>query len=158
MTATPSTSGKAHLQATPEQIAELRERLNVLEAQVSTNLLRHRIYLTDRVLHRFLTSRNGNVNHTLDMLLAHLDWRIEYNIENILEENLSTPQLERLLFWCGFDLDGHPCIVVRPCEHNPNAESPEKMIRFFCQLLEKCFHDFAPAIKFCLILDCRGVG
>ncbi|CAM9864022.1 unnamed protein product, partial [Discosporangium mesarthrocarpum] len=156
MTVAPS-SGKPHLQATPEQIIELRERLDALEVQFP-NIRRHRSYLTDRVLHRFLTSRNGNIEHAVDMLLSHLDWRVEEGIDGILDEDLSHPSLSKLLYWSGFDLVGHPCLVVRPCEHYPGVIEPSRTIRYFCQLMERAFEDFAPASKFCLILDCRGVG
>lgn len=63
--------GKAHKQATPKQIAELRELLTALEG-TNANVRRYRDYTDDRVLHRFITARNGNVQVALKMLLQHL--------------------------------------------------------------------------------------
>lgn len=64
-------SGKAHKQATPQQIAELRQRLDDLEPK-NVMVERYRWYTTDRVLHRFITARNGNVDVALQFLLDHL--------------------------------------------------------------------------------------
>lgn len=64
-------SGKGHKQATPGQIANLRRRLTDLEA-TNANVVRYRWYTQDRVLHRFITARNGNVDVALKMLLEHL--------------------------------------------------------------------------------------
>lgn len=63
--------GKAHKQATPKQIGELRARLAALE-ETNANVLRYRWLTNDRVLHRFITARNGNVDVALRMLLDHL--------------------------------------------------------------------------------------
>lgn len=63
--------GKAHKQATPKQMAELRVRLSGLE-ETNANVLRYRWLTNDRVLHRFITARNGNVDVALRMLLDHL--------------------------------------------------------------------------------------
>lgn len=64
-------NGKGHKQATPEQIAELRKLLSGLEATNAT-VLRYRWLTDDRMLHRFITARNGNVEVALKMLLEHL--------------------------------------------------------------------------------------
>lgn len=64
-------TGKGHKQATPGQIAELRKLLSGLEA-TNPNVVRYRGFTDDRVLHRFITARNGNVPVALKMLLEHL--------------------------------------------------------------------------------------
>lgn len=64
-------TGKGHKQATPEQIAHLRKLLSGLEA-TNANVLRYRWLTDDRMLHRFITARNGNVEVALQMLLEHL--------------------------------------------------------------------------------------
>lgn len=67
------TNGKAHKQATRGQIAELRARLDDLEANGKNAMVaRYRWYLTDRVLHRFITARNGDLELALKMILDHL--------------------------------------------------------------------------------------
>lgn len=63
--------GKAHKQATPLQIAELRRRLDELEPRHAM-VQRYRWFTTDRVLHRFITARNGDVDVALQFLLDHL--------------------------------------------------------------------------------------
>lgn len=63
--------GKAHKQATPKQIAELRRRLDEVEG-ANPMVDRYRWYTTDRVLHRFITARNGDVAVALKLLLDHL--------------------------------------------------------------------------------------
>ncbi|CAN0541367.1 unnamed protein product, partial [Ectocarpus sp. 12 AP-2014] len=157
-----SGNGKGHKQATPEQIAELRERLTALETTVPT-VLRYRWFTDDRVLHRFITARNGNVDIALKMLLEHLEWRITYKLDTILDEDLSGTGVSHEFYWSGFDRDGRPCLVFRACEHrksDSDGASPtvEEKVRYYCQLLERGFRDFSPAYKFCLILDCRGAG
>lgn len=69
--------GKAHDQATPGQIAELRERLSKLE-DTNANAMRYRWFTSDRVLHRFITARNGSVDVALEMLLEHLVSLVAY--------------------------------------------------------------------------------
>eukprot|EP00903_Cladosiphon_okamuranus_P016533 g15252.t1 len=154
--------GKGHKQATPEQIAELRELLSGLEA-TNANVLRYRWLTDDRMLHRFITARNGNVEVALKMLLEHLDWRVSYKLDGILDEDLSGAGVSHEFYWSGFDREGRPCLVFRACEHkksDPDRSGPtvEEKVRYYCQLLERGFRDFAPAHKFCLILDCRGAG
>lgn len=63
--------GKGHKQATPDQIAKLRRLLSDLEA-TDANVLHYRWLTDDRMLHRFITARNGNVEVALKMLLEHL--------------------------------------------------------------------------------------
>lgn len=63
--------GKAHRQATPSQITELRVRLSSLEG-TNESVRRYKWLTDDRVLHRFITARNGNVDVALKMLLQHL--------------------------------------------------------------------------------------
>ncbi|CAM9470392.1 unnamed protein product, partial [Ectocarpus sp. 8 AP-2014] len=157
-----SGNGKGHKQATPEQIAELRERLTGLETTVPS-VLRYRWFTDDRVLHRFITARNGNVDVALKMLLEHLEWRTTYKLDTILDEDLSGTGVSHEFYWSGFDRDGRPCLVFRACEHrksDSDGGSPtvEEKVRYYCQLLERGFRDFSPAYKFCLILDCRGAG
>eukprot|EP00752_Nemacystus_decipiens_P001571 g1532.t1 len=154
--------GKGHKQATPEQIAELRKLLSGLEA-TNANVLRYRWLTDDRMLHRFITARNGNVDVALKMLLDHLDWRVSYKLDTILDEDLSGAGVSHEFYWSGFDRDGRPCLVFRAAEHrksDPDGASPtvEEKVRYYCQLLERGFREFAPAHKFCLILDCRGAG
>lgn len=64
-------SGKGHNQATPAQIADLRKLLSGLEA-TNASVVRYRGLTDDRMLHRFITARNGNVDVALKMLLEHL--------------------------------------------------------------------------------------
>ncbi|CAN0291771.1 unnamed protein product, partial [Hapterophycus canaliculatus] len=109
-------SGKGHKQATPGQIAELRGRLTELEA-TNANVVRYRGYTQDRVLHRFITARNGNVDVALKMLLEHLEWRISYKLDTILDEDLSHARVSHEFYWSGFDREGRPCLVFRACEH-----------------------------------------
>ena len=64
--------GKGRKQATDSQIADIRQRLSALEASDERVLLRFRGFLTDQVLHCFITARNGNTNAALEMLVNHL--------------------------------------------------------------------------------------
>ncbi|CAM9292423.1 unnamed protein product [Pylaiella littoralis] len=155
-------SGKGHQQATPEQIAELRKLLSGLETK-NAYVARYRWFTTDRVLHRFITARNGNVSVALNLLLEHLEWRVSYKMDTILDDDLSGAGVSHEFYWSGFDREGRPCLVFRAAEHrkaDSDGAGPtnEDKVRYYCQLLERGFRDFAPAHKFCLILDCRGAG
>ena len=63
--------GWGRKQATGSQIEDLRRRVSALEA-TDERVLRFREFLSDRVLHRFITARNGDTNAALKMLVNHL--------------------------------------------------------------------------------------
>lgn len=74
------TTGKGHKQATPKDIAALRARLEELDANGSNAMVvRYRWYLSDRVLHRFITARNGDIEVALKMILGHLVSPVVYH-------------------------------------------------------------------------------
>ena len=56
--------GRGHKQATDWQIADLRRRVSALETS-DERVLRYRWFLSDQVLHRFITARNGNIDVAL---------------------------------------------------------------------------------------------
>ncbi|CAB1110115.1 unnamed protein product [Ectocarpus sp. CCAP 1310/34] len=154
-----SGNGKGHKQATPEQIAELRERLTGLETTVPS-VLRYRWFTNDRVLHRFITARNGNVDIALKMLLEHLEWRITYKLDTILDEDLSGTGVSHEFYWSGFDRDGRPCLVFRACEHrksDSDGASPtveEKLFKVATPIIENNFPETQHATY---VLPCNGM-
>ncbi|CAM9380218.1 unnamed protein product, partial [Phaeothamnion confervicola] len=113
--------------------------------------------LTDFTLSRFLTARNGNVELAAQLLLDHLEWRVSYKIDGILQEDFSDIASEKEFQWFGFDLTGHPCLLWRPSAHVAAADVGRN-VRHFCYLLEKGLREFSPAQTFTLVIDCRGAS
>ncbi|CAK9319474.1 unnamed protein product [Citrullus colocynthis] len=109
---------------------------------------------TDVVLLKFLRARDFKVKESLAMLKNTIQWRKDFKIEELLEEDLGS-DLEKVAFMHGSDKEGHPvCYNVYGEFQNrelyqktfSDDEKREKFLRWRIQLLEKSIRklDFSP--------------
>ncbi|KAL7635635.1 UNVERIFIED_CONTAM: hypothetical protein RMT77_013452 [Armadillidium vulgare] len=97
---------------------------------------------SDFELSKWLIARNFNINKAETMLLKHLEWRKEYNIDNILEW---TPP-EVLRKYCpgglaGYDKDGAPVVIIPIGSMDVRgvkaSSSNEDILKYIFQIVEK---------------------
>lgn len=109
---------------------------------------------TDTILVKFLRAREFKVNDALEMLKNTLKWRIQNNIDSVLEEDLGS-EYDGMAYVRGVDREGHPICFnlygVFGDEEFYNRtfgtpESIEKFLRWRVRLMEKEIQnlDFKP--------------
>ncbi|VVB08623.1 unnamed protein product [Arabis nemorensis] len=101
---------------------------------------------SDVVLLKFLRARDFKPQEAYSMLNKTLQWRIDFNIEELLDENLEVYDLDRVVFMQGHDRENHPvCYNVYGEFQNKDLyqktfsseEKRERFLRWRIQFLEK---------------------
>ncbi|KAI3990903.1 hypothetical protein MKX01_026087 [Papaver californicum] len=98
---------------------------------------------SDVILLKFLRARDFNVKQALTMLKNVVQWRKEFGIEELLEEDLGN-EFEKVVYMDGCDKEGHPiCYNVFGELSNKDLQ---KFLRWRIQFLEKSIRklDYAP--------------
>lgn len=109
---------------------------------------------TDVILLKFLRARDFKVKDSFTMLKNTFQWRKDFNIESLLDEDLGD-DLEKVVFMHGFDRDGHPvCYNVYGEFQNKilyqdtfsDEEKRNRFLRWRIQSLERSIRklDFKP--------------
>ncbi|KAL1196069.1 Patellin-5 [Cardamine amara subsp. amara] len=109
---------------------------------------------SDVVLLKFLRARDFKPQEAYTMLNKTLQWRLEFNIEELLDENLGD-DLDKVVFMQGHDKENHPvCYNVYGEFQNKDLyqktfsdeEKRERFLRWRIQFLEKSIRnlDFVP--------------
>ncbi|KAI4320206.1 hypothetical protein MLD38_033711 [Melastoma candidum] len=109
---------------------------------------------TDVILLKFLRARDFKVNEALAMFRNTVEWRAQFGIDQLLEEDLGD-DLEKAVFMHGFDKEGHPvCFNVYGEFQNKevyektfgNEEKRARFLRWRIQFLERSIRklDFSP--------------
>ncbi|XP_059280557.1 patellin-3 [Lycium ferocissimum] len=109
---------------------------------------------SDVILLKFLRARDFKVKESFAMLKNTILWRKEFNIEELVDENLGD-DLEKVVFMDGHDKEGHPvCYNVYGEFQNKelynktfgDEEKRNKFLRWRIQFLEKSIRklDFNP--------------
>ncbi|KAA0041882.1 patellin-3-like [Cucumis melo var. makuwa] len=109
---------------------------------------------TDVILLKFLRARDFKVKESLTMLKNTIQWRKDFKIEELLEEDLGS-DLEKVVFMHGSDKEGHPVCYNVYGEFQSrelyqktfsDEEKREKFLRWRIQFLEKSIRklDFNP--------------
>ncbi|KAM3305991.1 patellin-3 [Capsicum chacoense] len=109
---------------------------------------------SDVILLKFLRAREFNVKEAFAMLKNTILWRKEFNIEELVDENLGD-DVEKVVFMDGHDKEGHPvCYNVYGEFQNKelynktfgDEEKRNKFLRWRVQFLEKSIRklDFSP--------------
>lgn len=109
---------------------------------------------TDTILMKFLKAREFKVNDAMEMLKNTLKWRIQNNIDSILEEDLGS-EYDDMAYMSGIDREGHPiCFNLYGAFGDDEfynrtfgtPESIEKFLRWRVRLMEKEIQnlDFKP--------------
>nr|GMD20434.1 patellin-3-like [Ipomoea batatas] len=111
---------------------------------------------TDVILLKFLQARDFKVKEAFTMLKNTINWRKQFKIEELLEEDLETgSEWERVVFMHGHSKDGHPvCYNVYGHFQNKDLytktfsdeEKRQRFLRWRIQFLEKSIRklDFTP--------------
>ncbi|XP_022925259.1 patellin-3-like [Cucurbita moschata] len=109
---------------------------------------------SDVVLLKFLRARDFKVRESFAMIKNTIQWRKDFKIDELLEEDLGT-DLEKVAFMHGSDKEGHPvCYNVYGEFQNrelyqktfSDEEKRQKFLRWRIQFLEKSIRklDFTP--------------
>ncbi|KAH0712071.1 hypothetical protein KY289_008030 [Solanum tuberosum] len=109
---------------------------------------------SDVILLKFLRARDFKVKESFAMLKNTILWRKEFNIEELVDENLGD-DLEKVVFMDGHDKEGHPvCYNVYGEFQNKelynktfgDEEKRNKFLRWRIQFLERSIRklDFSP--------------
>lgn len=101
--------------------------------------------LTDVVLLKFLRARDFKPQEAYSMLTKTLQWRTEFNIEELLDENVGD-DLDKVVFMQGQDRENHPVCYNVYGEFQDkdlyqktfsNEEKRDRFLRWRIQFLEK---------------------
>ncbi|CAL9166473.1 unnamed protein product [Musa hybrid cultivar] len=101
---------------------------------------------SDTVLLKFLRARDFKVKEAMTMLKNAVLWRKEFGIEELLNEDLGIPEMEKVVFMHGIDKEGHPvCYNVYGEFQNKelyaaafaDVEKRKQFLRWRIQYLEK---------------------
>ncbi|KAK4341148.1 hypothetical protein RND71_039649 [Anisodus tanguticus] len=110
---------------------------------------------SDVILLKFLRARDFKVKEAFAMLKSIVAWRKEFNIDELLEEDLSGLGLEKVVYNHGVDKEGHPVCynafgAFQDNELYQNTfadkEKMNKFLRWRIQFMEKSIRnlDFSP--------------
>ncbi|KAK4708530.1 hypothetical protein R3W88_029455 [Solanum pinnatisectum] len=110
---------------------------------------------SDVILLKFLRARDFKVKEAFAMLKSVVAWRKEFNIDKLLEEDLSGLGLEKVVYNHGVDKEGHPVCynafgAFQDNELYQNTfadkEKMNKFLRWRIQFMEKSIRnlDFSP--------------
>ncbi|KAG7615371.1 Patellin-5 [Arabidopsis thaliana] len=129
-------------------LQELRHLLQVSQDSSKTSIWGVPLLKDDRtdvVLLKFLRARDFKPQEAYSMLNKTLKWRIDFNIEELLDENLGD-DLDKVVFMQGQDKENHPvCYNVYGEFQNKDLyqktfsdeEKRERFLRWRIQFLEK---------------------
>ncbi|KAH9627021.1 hypothetical protein KSS87_020670 [Heliosperma pusillum] len=110
---------------------------------------------TDVILLKFLRARDFKVKEAFTMIRNTVRWRKEFDVDNLLEEDLGNEEYSKVLFTHGFDKEGRiVCYNVFGEFQNKelyqntfsDAEKRKKFLKWLIQFLEKIIRDldFSP--------------
>ncbi|GAB2287464.1 Patellin-5 [Dionaea muscipula] len=110
---------------------------------------------SDVVLWKFLRARDFKVNDAFTMLKNTIRWRMEFKIEELVDEDLEDEDLKKAVFMQGTSRDGNPvCYNVYGVFQSKelyqkvfaDEEKRQRFLRWRIQLLEKSIRrlDFRP--------------
>lgn len=107
---------------------------------------------------RFLIAREFKPAKAIEMWKKWYQWRIQYKVDEITPESLSTNLASGKAYWHGYDKEGHPCLVVKVKRHIPKESPVADSIRFGIYLLEQGIKlaDAVGQSKLCVIWDREG--
>lgn len=145
-----------------EEAAEKEKEESVVDAEANTPPEEVSIWgiplladdRSDVVLLKFLRARDFKVKEALAMIKNTIQWRKEFKIEELLEEDLGS-DLEGVAFMHGSDKEGHPVCYNVYGEFQKrelyqktfsDEEKRQKFLRWRIQFLEKSIRklDFSP--------------
>ena len=99
---------------TSECGSQVRDRLIQLARDGNVDVERYGDQITDAAAcSRFARGAKGNVAKAVDMFKTHLEWRMSYNLESIVDEDFTDLKAYDELYWGGRDKDGVMTLMWR---------------------------------------------
>ena len=116
---------------------QVRDKLIKLVRDGNTQIERFGDMITDeKACTRFLRGGKGNVGKAVDMFKAHLEWRIRYNLETIVDEDFSDLKGHGEVYWGGCDKDGVMTLMWQLRKHDAKRTDAKRFVRFFVHQIE----------------------
>lgn len=129
-----STSSSASSSGAPDEVAllaQLREKVTAAGGDESGKS-------DDAQLTRLLRAREYNVDDSFNMWLKWMEWRKEYKVDDIKVEEIMDEITSGKAFWCGYDKQNRPILIIRTRYHSPKYSPDVKsLIRFGIWLIEE---------------------
>ncbi|CAM9199863.1 unnamed protein product [Choristocarpus tenellus] len=140
-----------------EQIAALNELRTSFPLDRDSNGLP----LDDSCLMRYLRARNWNVSKAGKMLSATLDWRRNFGVEKVLNEEgdvIARENSTGKIYLRGYDKAGRPIMIMRPrCENTKNHDGNIKHLVYQMERARTILQDEGGGKgKMCLAIDFGG--
>ena len=109
---------------------------------------------------RFLRGAKGNVGRAVAMFQAHLEWRVRYKLDAIVDEDFADLKAHDELYWGGKDKDGVMTLMWRLRKHDARRTEAKRFVRFFIHQIESglrtCEHYPNSLFNICVDLDKVG--
>jgi hypothetical protein len=70
------------------------------------------------------------------MFKTHLEWRVKYNLDAIVDEDFSDLKEHKELYWGGRDKDGVMTLMWRLNKHDAKRTDAKRFVRFFVHQIE----------------------
>ena len=91
---------------------------------------------------------------------AHLEWRVRYKLDAIVDEDFSDLKAHDELYWGGRDKDGVMTLMWRLRKHDAKRTEAKRFVRFFIHQIESglrtCAHYPNSLFNICVDLDKVG--
>ena len=97
----------------------------------------HRAFCSDHTLLRYTRARNGDTQKALAMLLATVEWRDSFGVDQLTPEGVRPNGETGKVLVCGPDMGKLPLLVLRPGREN-SKDDHDGNLRHLVYQLERC--------------------
>jgi hypothetical protein len=116
---------------------QVRDQL-IKEASANSSVARYGDLITDEAMcTRFVKGCKGYVSKSVEMFKAHLEWRVDYQLDTIVDEHFPDLEAPNELYWAGRDKDGVMTLMWRLQHHDARRTDAKRFVRFFVHQIEK---------------------
>jgi hypothetical protein len=92
--------------------------------------------LSEAACCRFLRGAKGNVKSAVNMFRTHLEWRVRYKLDTIVDEDFTDLKEHGELYWGGRDKEGVMTLMWRLRKHDAKRTDAKRFVRFFVHQIE----------------------
>ena len=116
--------------------------------------------INDDLLNRLRVAREGIEDKAFIMYENWIKWRVSFKPDKITLEEISKDLKAGKSFIHGYDIEGRPCIIIKPSKHFPKETTFENSIKLAVFWLEKLckIADNCPSKKIIVIVDQADAG
>lgn len=115
----------------------MRDQLAQLAVDGNVDVARYGDMIIDEAAcTRFLRSGKGNISRAVDMFKGHLEWRVKYKLDTIVNEDFSDLKKHDELYWGGEDKEGAMTLMWRLRLHDAKRTDAKRFVRFFVHQIE----------------------